>query len=273
MKIQLYRILGLFSLLIVMLSCDKDTCIHGDGAIVTQEITIDDFTSFKLSGSFNVVLTQSESPSVTVKGQQNIINELSKVINNDVWDIKLNEGCYSDYELTRFANEIANNLQRIEHTSEVQVIAGRNRAITVNLNATALAAYQTTLSDVYYALSVSNQLTEVGSVVNAQQQIILQAGDVLRTKTAIEQLVVNVVNGKISSVSNKDQDNIDISIVNIDNSNILAEDQLLNSQNSFNNDYIFNLNTLMLNSGYEIKIGEDQEVVIFISNSYLGFNH
>ncbi|ALS34358.1 hypothetical protein PTRA_a3374 [Pseudoalteromonas translucida KMM 520] len=103
---------------------------------------------------------------------------------------------YSDYELTRFANEIANNLQRIEHTSEVQVIAGRNRAITVNLNATALAAHQTTLSDVYYALSVSNQLTEVGSVVNAQQQIILQAGDVLRTKTAIEQLVVNVVNGK-----------------------------------------------------------------------------
>ena len=82
-----------------------------------------------------------------------------------------------------------------------------------------------------------------------------------------KKIEINVVNGKISSVSNKDQDNIDISIVNIDNSNILAEDQLLNSQNSFNNDYIFNLNTLMLNSGYEIKIGEDQEIVIFISNS------
>ena len=103
---------------------------------------------------------------------------------------------YNDYELTRFANEIANSLQRIENTSEVKVIAGRKRTLTVNLDATALAAHQTTLSDVYYALSVSNQLSQVGSVVNAEQQIMLQAGDVLRTKAAIEQLVVNVINGK-----------------------------------------------------------------------------
>ncbi|KKK86171.1 hypothetical protein LCGC14_2765910, partial [marine sediment metagenome] len=103
---------------------------------------------------------------------------------------------YNDYELTRFANEIANSLQRIENTSEVKVIAGRKRTLTVNLDATALAAHQTTLSDVYYALSDSNQLFQVGSVVNAEQQIMLQAGDVLRTKAAIEQLVVNVINGK-----------------------------------------------------------------------------
>ncbi|TMO06593.1 efflux RND transporter permease subunit [Pseudoalteromonas sp. S558] len=103
---------------------------------------------------------------------------------------------YSDYELTRFANEIANNLQRIEHTSEVKVIAGRERVLTINLNTSALAAHQTTLSDVYYALSVSNQLVRVGSIVNSQQQIILQAGDVLRNKSAIEQLIVNVVNAK-----------------------------------------------------------------------------
>ncbi|MFM9785931.1 hypothetical protein, partial [Streptomyces scabiei] len=40
---------------------------------------------------------------------------------------------YSDFELTRFANEIANSLQRIENTSEVKVIAGRERTLTVNL--------------------------------------------------------------------------------------------------------------------------------------------
>ena len=103
---------------------------------------------------------------------------------------------YSDFELTRFAYEIANSLQRIENTSEVKVIAGRTRTLTVNLDASALAAHQTTLADVYYALSVSNQLTHVGSVVDAAQQITLQAGDVLRSKAAIEQLVVNVINGK-----------------------------------------------------------------------------
>lgn len=103
---------------------------------------------------------------------------------------------YGDYELTRFANEIANSLQQIEHTSEVKVIAGRTRTLTINLNASALAAHQTTVNDVFYALTVSNQLTQVGKVVDGQQQIVLQAGDVLRSKSAVEQLVVNVVNGK-----------------------------------------------------------------------------
>jgi len=103
---------------------------------------------------------------------------------------------YGDYELTRFANEIANSLQRIEHTSEVKVISGRTRTLTINLNASALAAHQTTVNDVFYALNVSNQLTQVGNVVDNQQQIAIQAGDVLRTQSAVEQLVVNVVNGK-----------------------------------------------------------------------------
>ena len=92
---------------------------------------------------------------------------------------------YSDYELTRFANEIASALQRIENTSEVKVIAGRKRTLTINLNASALAAHQTTINDVLYALSVSNQLTQLGSVVNGQQKIALQAGDVLRNKLSL----------------------------------------------------------------------------------------
>ncbi len=107
-----------------------------------------------------------------------------------------NSQLYSDYELTRFANEIANNLQRIADTSEVKVIAGRKRQLLVNLDASALAAHQTTLTDVYYALSASNQLSEVGSLVDGDTQIALQAGDVLRSAGDVEQLVVNVVNGK-----------------------------------------------------------------------------
>ena len=37
-------------------------------------------------------------------------------------------------------------------------------------------------------------------------------------------------------------------------------------QKEFDKDYIVNLNSLMLNSGYEINIGENQEMNIFISN-------
>lgn len=46
-----------------------------------------------------------------------------------------------------------------------------------------------------------------------------------------------------------------------------VERKFLDFQNLFDNDYVLNLNTLMLNSGYEITIEENQDINIFISNN------
>ena len=75
---------------------------------------------------------------------------------------------------------------------------------------------------------------------------------------------VNVIDGKISTILNKKKDNIKIN--NIDSDNIVAENFFLDFQNYFHNDYVVNLNSLMLNSGYEINIEKKQEENIFISN-------
>ncbi|WMN58887.1 efflux RND transporter permease subunit [Pseudoalteromonas xiamenensis] len=103
---------------------------------------------------------------------------------------------YSDFELTRFAQEISTQLQQIPDTSEIKVITGRTRQIQIYLDATALAAHQTTPLDVLMALQLSNQVQNVGTVVSGQTAFSVEAGDVLRNKRSIEKLVVNVINGQ-----------------------------------------------------------------------------
>lgn len=100
MKIHRLYTFTLITLTSLFFACDKDTCIHGDGAIITQEVYLEDFSAFKLSGSFNVVLKQGNEIKVMATGQQNIINEISRDIDNGVWDLKFKDGCYNNYTLT-----------------------------------------------------------------------------------------------------------------------------------------------------------------------------
>ncbi|WP_105258449.1 efflux RND transporter permease subunit [Pseudoalteromonas sp. T1lg88] len=105
---------------------------------------------------------------------------------------------YDDYQLTRMAQELATRLQRLEDTSEVKVITGRTRSANIYLDSAALNAHKTTISDVLYALSVANQLRDVGKVKDAQGhwRLQVQGGDALRSLEQLESLVVNVVNGQ-----------------------------------------------------------------------------
>ena len=85
-----------------------------------------------------------------------------------------------------------------------------------------------------------------------------------------QKIDIDVIDGKILNVKKKNALNaevIDITFNNINNTNTNAENKFLDFQKNFDKDYVLNLNSLMLNSGYEINIGEDQEITIFISNS------
>ncbi|MBD1583592.1 efflux RND transporter permease subunit [Pseudoalteromonas sp. S16_S37] len=103
---------------------------------------------------------------------------------------------YSDYELTRFAQEVSTQLQKLPNTSEVKVITGRKRQLNVHLDATALAAHQTTPLDVLMAIQASNQLQMVGSMIGDGQVMTLESGDVLRDVQQVSQLTVNVLNAQ-----------------------------------------------------------------------------
>ncbi len=103
---------------------------------------------------------------------------------------------YNDYHLRRIAQEVSTHLQAIDDTSEVNVIGGRQRSVQVYLNPASLAAFNTTVMDVYNAFKVSNQLAAVGVQVTNSKSVVLEVGDVFRQSEELNRLVVNVINGK-----------------------------------------------------------------------------
>lgn len=103
---------------------------------------------------------------------------------------------YSDYELRRFAKELSTQIQSIENTSEVHVVGGRKRAVQIYLESTQLSAYNTTVLDVARALSLSSSYAQIGGQVSGRQQIKIEVGDAFRELEQLDQLVVNMINGK-----------------------------------------------------------------------------
>jgi multidrug efflux pump subunit AcrB len=110
--------------------------------------------------------------------------------------VSSDEERYNDVALHRIAQEVSTLLQGIEHTSEVKVIGGRERKIQVELDITALAAYQTSALNVYDAISQSNQIQKSSNVIMGAKAVIIESGDVLRSLDELNNLVVNMVNGK-----------------------------------------------------------------------------
>jgi multidrug efflux pump subunit AcrB len=104
---------------------------------------------------------------------------------------------YSDYELRRMAQEVSTVIQSLPNTSEVNIVGGRSRSIQVQLDLQALAARQTSVMNVVDALAVSNQLSRHGEVSLGQQTIVIESGDVIRDLQALNNIVVNVINGKM----------------------------------------------------------------------------
>lgn len=103
---------------------------------------------------------------------------------------------YGDFELRRMAQEISTLLQSIEDTSEVQVIGGRARQIQLLMDAQALAARQTSVLDVYNAIGSSNELIKTSRLIVGRESVLIESGDVIRSLEELDNLVVNVVNGK-----------------------------------------------------------------------------
>lgn len=106
-----------------------------------------------------------------------------------------NASKYSDYELRRLADELANHFQSIKNTSEVKVVGGRPRTVRLLIKPESLAARQSTASDIVRALQVSNVLQQADYITLGHESLVLESGDVIRSVEELKQLVINVVNG------------------------------------------------------------------------------
>ncbi len=95
-----YKYVLLLAVFVLFSSCEKDSCVHGSGAIINQTLDLPEINGFDLFGSFNVVLKNGSTQKITAIGQQNIIEHISYSVNNGIWRVAFEEGCYDDYDLT-----------------------------------------------------------------------------------------------------------------------------------------------------------------------------
>lgn len=103
---------------------------------------------------------------------------------------------YGDHELRRLAEQIEHELQRVPNTNRVQVVGGRPRQIRVLLKPMELAARQTAPLDVVRALRASNVNIRAGRFDQQNQEFIVEAGPFVRDKWELEQLVIQVSEGR-----------------------------------------------------------------------------
>ncbi len=103
---------------------------------------------------------------------------------------------YGDHELRRIAEEVQHELQAIPNTNRVEVLGGRPRRITINLNAQRLAAHATSPLQVAKALQVSNVTARNGSFEQQNTQFNVETGTFIRGVDDLNEIVVNVAGGR-----------------------------------------------------------------------------
>lgn len=100
MKLKFITIASLA--LLFLGSCQKSIfCERGNGPIVTQTLALPPIEGFDLSIAGEVKLTYGEEQSITVSGQQNVIDELELDTKGGIWGISFDK-CVRRYETLVF---------------------------------------------------------------------------------------------------------------------------------------------------------------------------
>lgn len=88
-------------IMLLLVSCESDSVrISGEGPVVTKTITVAEFTGIDLAGSANIIISQGAAQTVEVAAQQNIIDRLETNVSGGIWTVKLEDGSYTNYDLT-----------------------------------------------------------------------------------------------------------------------------------------------------------------------------
>jgi multidrug efflux pump subunit AcrB len=95
-----------------------------------------------------------------------------------------------DCHLRRVANNVLEQLRRVEGTSIAYVHGGQRRAINVRLDLERMHAYNVTLSDIRHVVEATNVDIPSGAFVGGNRVATVQAGGMLKTAEDVGNLVV-----------------------------------------------------------------------------------
>jgi multidrug efflux pump subunit AcrB len=98
-------------------------------------------------------------------------------------------------DLLSIARELQTHLQRVPGTRDIEIIGGPDKVVRVLFNPERMAAFGLTLDNLRAALGSANSSQAAGSLVNNNQEMLVQAGDFLMTPEEVADLVVGVYQG------------------------------------------------------------------------------
>jgi multidrug efflux pump subunit AcrB len=103
---------------------------------------------------------------------------------------------YEGYDLRQMAVELKNEIMSITDVSVAEVIGGRRRAVTVELDPQRMAAFNITTLSVLPALEMQNSMLPSGSFAAGNNQFTVETGSFLRTADDVANLVVGAFGGR-----------------------------------------------------------------------------
>lgn len=113
------RVLLILSLVCTLLACDKNEfiTINSNGNIITQEISLPDFTGVLLDSGCDVFLKKGNTQKVSVKISDNLLSQVNDRVVNGIWkiDFKDDDGIASINDHTWEVHIESPNISYIEN--------------------------------------------------------------------------------------------------------------------------------------------------------------
>jgi len=108
----------------------------------------------------------------------------------------LTSGSRDDYALRRMADEIVPRLQSVDNTGLTYVVGGRPRELLIRPSAVRMASYHIAALDLSRAIQGSNSSVLAGTFDRNDQDVRVQAGQLIADAHDLRTLVVGVWNGR-----------------------------------------------------------------------------
>ncbi|BAX82191.1 efflux RND transporter permease subunit [Labilibaculum antarcticum] len=102
---------------------------------------------------------------------------------------------YNDFQLKRLAEEVNNEIEKVNDVSETKVIGGRSRQVRVVLNREQMSVYNIDPLSIARQIEISNQQIGSGTFNNHDTEYLVETGRFLENSEDVANLVVGVANG------------------------------------------------------------------------------
>ncbi len=154
--------------------------ITGEGDIVSQEFTLDNFTEVEAGGKFDIVVEQGDGQKVVIEGHQNIIDRLVLNVRGGVFESKLKRGKYRDIDLTIYIT--VPTIEAVELSGMGEILINQFDTLeTLSLSVAGSGSIRNTtplvINSLYFTIRGSGKVDFETSSINTYSEIV-GSGDV-----------------------------------------------------------------------------------------------